>query len=196
MKLIARIPWGYLIAASKASSTDETRLSICSVRIEPEDWFIRVIATNGRILAALRFKSVNAKKEDPISIPTEVLSRGWFDKDDLVDISVEGEMTSIADGLGQGISFQTFKPEYPKWRQVIPPRDKVRLGFSRSFDPTLLSKLQQACDEINGGKLSMFATGAKNDAIICQSRCDDFFGILMPLRDEWAFDQPTFPQWL
>lgn len=196
MKLITQLPWKCLVGASACASADETRLSICSVRLEPEDGFARVVATNGRILCALRIEDAIAKKDEALSIPSTMIQAGKFEGREMVEIYTDDDQIIIKNRDGMGIMAPKSTYEYPKWRSVIPSENKNRLGFVGVFNPELLMKLQEAANSVDGGNLAMYATGNAMDAVVCQGRGGNFFGILMPLREEWVNEKLSFPKWL
>lgn len=154
-----------------------------------------MIATNGRGMAILRRRDMEIPES--FIFPTDILKLipSKF-KELKIDFDSKTKMIT-AKPIGAGWAspeyrFNAIEGDFPKWRQVVPEKVgaghlKVNGEYMNEF--AMITKVLMASKEFG------IVVAASDDGlgpIIIQNGCEDFLGILMPLRLDRVAALPTW----
>lgn len=171
-----------------------------------------IIATEGRLLAAIKPAVVNGRLEDmilPRDTVEKILKVKPQFKKDAVWVNIElGEGTGVAVvwqamNKEEHILAQSFVPvdgTFPDWRRVVPGAENFDLlapekgrteQLPASFNPALLAAFQSF-----GDCITLYPNREPAAPMLVRAKTDDFdaVGVIMPRRDDLPLD--VLPEWL
>lgn len=171
------------------SITDPDRAdTINSVHIEDTKEKTRAVATNGRILAIVDHKKINADDPDfkdvEITMPAGLAKETarQLKNDGTAQVGLENGKVIAKAGAMEQSADDTYS--YPKYQSVIPtdtPKATIRL------DPKLLiDLLKTAVMALDGGPvvLEVLDDEYKPMRIIGENGSDSFLGLIMPMKNK------------
>lgn len=170
------------------SITDQYSHHMNSIRIEETKEKTRAVATNGRLLAIVDHRKINADDPDfkdvKISMPAELAKETARElkKDATARVGFEnGKVTARASAMGQ---FANDNYNFPNYHSVIPtdtPKATIRL------DPKLLiDLLKTAVMALDGGSvvLEVLDDESKPMRIVGENGSESFLGLIMPTKNK------------
>ena len=180
-----------------AADKDEIRYYLAGVLLEADADSVRLVATNGHMLGAMRLQY--AAGDTRTETLTQAIIPAEFIKTikkpgrrDLVSVAMEidGDKVRLFDGDAMRES-KLIDAKYPDWRRIM-PRGPLS-GKVAQFNTAYLWAFTDARREL-GGNLE-FCTVSHNGEgpALISIGCDDFVGVLMPLRAGTLLDAP--PAW-
>lgn len=177
-----KLPFRKLAAAALFVSTDETRVVLTGVRIEPKPYGVLIIGCDGRRIVFIRheIEALDETLKGPILIPAALINRlgvrladeTFFDEEGTQErqctnppwqdctVSVFGLEVSIRLEGSHGVIGNLLEPDrYPPTAQVIPttPIEPYKVA---SFSASFMADYEKACRWLSGdGSCSVLAAG-------------------------------------
>jgi DNA polymerase III sliding clamp (beta) subunit (PCNA family) len=197
-------------------ATEDVRYYLAGVYIEPCDTGgVRMIATNGHMLAVVR--SVNSSAEESFilrvetNLAKEIQSSKAKPPRYLRVISRErpSQLERLSHGVGFEGEVQFIQPgpaeidaRYPDWRRVVPSDDKLKPGITQAYDAQyIVDALSLMLSKDRSGE----ARAARNCCAFFQEpkepspvviRTQDMMALIMPMRDDGNKVRVGAPSWL
>ena len=154
------LPAHHLRAALHLAGENDPRAHICSVLVELHPYAPYIIATDGVIIGVFRsyYGNTDAPPESVISINTprdaiEKLPKGKF----VDEVTIATADSDISLTCGSMSTTSKDAGEFPNWRRVLPPVDKIAPGVAVTLDPALITKAEKAVHTFLGLKPSVRA---------------------------------------
>jgi DNA polymerase III sliding clamp (beta) subunit (PCNA family) len=183
----------YLQAVSLfcAGKTDR-RYYLRGVHVELDAEHVRMIATDGKTMAAMQHKHISgfvtAQNAAPLNftIPGDMLRAilRVKTKERFIDVDIaegpDGSERELHLGTvgGTGFTGKTIDRAYPDWRRVFPKSVSGEAGF---YDLEYLAKFAKINDAVRIGRPILRQNGPDSGAIVTMTN-PDFIGVIMPMR--------------
>ncbi len=199
MTIKAIIPAKEFLYLTRFASTEETRFYLNGVQIEPMGASVAMVATDGRILGALKLESYEARANGASFILSSCkeLVRAAKGKcvylvcrESQVDIVRMGfsvadvaELESVSPDISIPAKIAYVDGTFPEWRKVLPegnavPRQgkyKTDVDYCVGLDPTLLANFAGM-----GASQAVSFDWNGDNAILVANPDPRFIGVIMP----------------
>jgi len=179
---------------------DDARYYLNGIYIEANESQSRIVACNGVCLGVIRSEfGIDEAESVTIIIPrhvAEVLSKlkteFILEIGEKKNLGMERDCTAISE-KGPNVGFTSLDGEYPQWRKVVSFEQDVEAAPAQFAHKYLaaFAKTAKALGESTGSIL-IWQRGEDSAGVYVQ--CErDFFGVLMPLRDQYS--RSGTPDW-
>lgn len=205
---VIKLAWKELKDLSFFASKDETRYTLNGVCIELEGYHVRLVATDGRRLAALETGGVDS---DPVVsrrsfiVPLDLIDKVkvgvkfplelyWAKRPEVDYYDLEFKMGS------RSIKARSIEGTFPKWREVIQeasPKPTNIFSFNLEFGADFAKAAKLLCPAVGAQAVvrgfGEYGEGGHVSAyLVSLPMRPDFVGVIMPVRME---NLPTYPTW-
>lgn len=199
-ELVITIPENYLDAIRLFVAKNDIRYYLNGVLVEVHEHSVRLVATNGHILAVANIPSDNAVGEPlHVLLPPELLDAAPKGKPlSLRFVANNGRVVTIL--TDDGRTFSSIDGRFPLYEKVIPSEVD---GTHADYDLHYLGLCAKASDRLQRGRGKkqrdtvtspiLRTNGAKPGLVTFQD--PDFFVVIMPLRTDYAKGGTTPPAW-
>jgi DNA polymerase-3 subunit beta len=186
-----------LKAVSRFATVKDIRHYLNGVHIVQNNRGTYLEATNGHMAA--RFLILDQPMpcasiilgNDAIKTLTAAGKKG----DEWLHFTVEGLSIEVITGSDK-YTFTAVEGNFPDIDRIVPPVLKAEDESPAGFNPAYLMAFQDAANDIRGNKKGAVSTVSVlhrgNSAAIVNNGIDNFFGVIMPLRD---MNRATVPNW-
>ena len=186
--------------AAHIAPKNDVRHYLNGVRVEVRDGLVFYIATDGRMLAALKHEARPEEDGIEFTIPRADAIKIKRKKNKPFTVANRHEDTHTWRLPDLAQSFGTIEGQYPDWRKVLPSgyEDDAKAfkeNECAAYDFDLLARLQAAYREANEVKESAFNNRRWSPTAMltlhshrstlaapCTGPCENFLGLLMPYR--------------
>lgn len=168
----------------------------------------RLVATNGRVMAAWRLHAGVPGLEKPLGIiiPLPLIEKIKFKKGGTVDILVGDIQTDAQGSTSRAITLtydhdvnvtgETYKGVFPNWRRVIPPGVTGEIAF---FDLAYITLLHKAWVLLHGKRLAAVGMGYNGSGeiscLVPNLDCPDLLVLVMPMLTRACTPVMPAPSW-
>ena len=172
-----------LKAAARFAACDvkDQRLCLRGVLVEASPAGIRLAATDGRALLAVRAAGEPDTDAWTGIIPVDVAKAAlaWKGNKSLPIILIPGEPECrLTRAIGEALIFVPVAGPFPDYRKVIPAAPDGAVSF---YDPDLLVRFKRAAEDL-GSEKGLFDLRPGGDAAGLVYLGEDAMGVIMPMR--------------
>lgn len=165
----------------------------------------RLVATNGRTMAAWRLHAGVPGLEKPLGIiiPLPLIEKLKFKKDSTVDILVGGNQTDAQGSTSRAITLtydydvsvtgKAYDGVFPNWRRVIPTGVTGEVAF---FDLANITLLHKVWVLLHGKRPAAVGLGYNGDGCLVPNLdCPDLLVLVMPMQTHACTPVTPAPSW-
>lgn len=170
----ASIPRKHLSAAAVFAGAQGIRYYLNGVFVEVHQAEVRCVATDGSMAGVCR--SLTEQEEMPdVIVPNETIKVVLAaNKSEVLALEFEGGKWSIG-----GIPFKPVDGTYPDYRRIIP---REHSGKAAQFNPAFIAAFAKAGKALGFKSAPIIRHNGEGGAQVQFYGCDDFVGVIMPLR--------------
>lgn len=185
-----------LIAALCTAAKGDIRFYLNGVYIEASNMETRLVSTTGALVAVQRADAKDENEVDGVLkmiIPRTAVEKIKSHKTlRTVELNDEGGKWGIVD-CATRTTFDPVDGVFPDYRRAIP--DKAT-GKAARFNPEFIAMFAKASKALGtsqkGSPVVKITPNGDDAALVSVGRDDEYFGVLMPMRDELT---DTTPVW-
>lgn len=176
-----------LKAISHFMANKDVRYYLNGMLVEVRGHHVRIIATNGHILAAYHSEQSEDHGHMDMIIPSDAVKEAAKWKVDEITITESGFSSEK-----NGVSFEPIDGKFPDWRLVVNPCKEYKPA---AFNPDYVKLIGQAVKDLTGTKYPSVTLHTDGGSGLINTVDDpDFIAVIMPLRDKLA--ENVVPEWV
>lgn len=185
----------HLQAALYCASKKDVRYYLNGVLIEANPSEVRVVGTDGHVIAVLREQAAPGTPAVELIVPRDVLESLKTKAETVTLESDDGQAWAISDGQ-MSLRFNAVDAKFPDYRRIIPGSVT---GLPGNYSSELLSQFAKVAKVLRrpAASVTLYQNGPNDAALVSIYERPEFCGVIMPCwpsgnRTKILPDAPTW----